>query len=156
MEKAACDAECYAVQACIDAICFNLSATNSPDEGACQVYCQGLHPTGKANHLAYVDCVHDETPSPEAGPSCLPPCQGAPRDYEECVAQATAASCKADACATSSDCQTYETCASACATFADCQACAQGASGAAGEQAFERLQLCLAQRCLAEEWLPHF
>jgi hypothetical protein len=157
MEKAACDAECWAIQACIDAVCFNLSARSSPDEGACQAYCQGLHPTGKANHLAYVDCANNETPSPEAGASCTPPCLGAPKAYDACVAQASLASCKpeADACAASSDCQTYEACASGCATFADCEACAQSVSGAAGEEVFETLQLCLAHRCLAEEWLPH-
>jgi hypothetical protein len=157
-EKAACDSECLAIQACIDAVCFNLSATSSPDEGKCQAYCQGMHPTGKANHLAYVDCAHNETPSPEAGVGCIPPCVGAPKDYEECVAQASAASCKpqADACAGSSDCQAYEACASGCATFAECQACAQTTSGTAGEPIFVTLQLCVAHHCLAEEWLPHF
>jgi hypothetical protein len=157
MEKAACDAECWALQACIDAVCFNLSATSSPDEGACQVYCQGLHSAGKASHLAYVDCAASETPGPDAGVTCRPPCIGAPDDYDRCVAAATAGSCKAqaDACAASSDCQAYEACANACTTLADCQACAQGASGA-GEPLFEALQLCLAHGCFAEEWLPHF
>jgi hypothetical protein len=157
-EKMACDAECYGIQACIDAVCFNLSATGSPDEGACQAYCQGLHPAGKANHLAYVDCAANETPGPDAGTTCLPPCAGAPYDYEQCAAGATAGSCKpdADACTASSDCQAYKTCASACTTFNDCQTCAMGASGGAGEQLFETLQLCIAHACLAEEWVPHF
>jgi hypothetical protein len=158
IEKAACDADCYAIQGCIDAVCFNLSATGSADEGACQVYCQGQHPAGKANHLAYVNCAAYEPSTPDAGVSCSPPCAGAPYDYEQCVADSSAGSCKAasDACAASSDCTAYQACASACTTFSACEACASSASGMAGEQLFEALQLCLAHHCLAEEWLPHF
>ena len=148
-EKTACGPDCYAIQACLDAVCAHLSQTGSSTEGDCQVYCQTLHPNGKAPHLAYVNCV--------SGAACEPPCAGAPYDYDQCVAAQTAGACKAasDACNASSDCTMYKACAATCATFADCQKCGTGTSGAAGEKLYEAYTLCFDQSCLATYWLPN-
>jgi hypothetical protein len=148
-QKAACTGECYAIQACLDALCSSLSASGSSDEGKCQVYCQGLHPTGKQQHLDYVNCA-------AAGP-CTPPCAGAPYDLDQCTAVQLAGTCKAaaDSCNGSQDCVTYKACIGACSTFADCQNCAMGTSGQNGLMLDEAVTLCVAQTCLAEEWVPN-
>jgi hypothetical protein len=157
-ESAACTADCFGIQACIDAICFNLSATSAPTEGDCQVYCQSLHSAGRAAHLAWVECATTQAPSPDGGGSCLPPCHGAPSDYDTCAAAATAGTCAsaAAACSASKDCTSYVSCAAACTSATECLACAQSSTGAAGEPYYEALQLCVAQECLALEWLPHY
>jgi hypothetical protein len=167
-EKAACGADCYAIQACLDSVCFNLSAIASADEGLCQRYCQGLHSTGVPAHLAYVNCAYTQPQTVDggtgdAGPidggtiTCLPPCLGYPYDYDLCVAAESAGPCKPalEACDASSECKAYEACAGACTSLAVCQACAV-AGGDAGEALYESYQLCLDRSCLAQGWLPHF
>ena len=148
-EKAACNADCYSIQACLDAVCAHLSATAAATEGACQTYCEGLHPNGKAPLLAYVNCAQ--------GAACEPPCAVAPYDYEQCAAAQTAGACKSasDACAASSDCTSYQACAGACTTDTACEACGMGTSGSAGEKLYESLQLCIDQTCLPLYWLPN-
>jgi hypothetical protein len=147
-EKAACTADCYAIQACLDTVCTNLSATGSPDEGACQVYCQSQHPAGKQPHLDWVNCV-------ASAASCSPPCAGPPYDYEQCAASETAGACKSksDACVASMDCQTYKACVGACTSATACEACSAGASGMAGYTLYGDLQLCIDQTCLPLYWL---
>ncbi len=149
-QKAACSSDCFAIQACLDAVCSNLSATGASTEGDCQTYCEGLHPNGKQQLIDWVNCAN--------GGVCMPPCSGAPYDYEQCVAAQTAGACKSanDACSASSDCTAYKTCAGACTTSTDCQNCAMGTSGMNGLMLYEAFTLCVAQTCLAEEWLPHF
>jgi hypothetical protein len=169
-EKANCDADCYAIQGCIDAICFHLSELGSTDEGTCQVYCQSLHPNGKLTHIAYVTCAQDE-PMPmdmdggSMGPpaTCVPPCAFYDYDYKQCVAEQSGVpqsngGCKeaVDACNASSDCKTYVACASTCPNFMACQMCGSGPSGSAGEQLYEAEQRCLDTQCFAQGWLPHF
>jgi len=168
-EKAACGADCYAIQACLDSVCFNLSATGASDEGACQVYCQSLSPNGKAAHLAYVNCANGQpealpgvptcgTPGDAGGCTCQPPCAAYSYDYDQCVAAQNAGACQSAraVCLASSDCTAYQTCASGCTTLAACQACAATAGGAAGEKLYQAYQLCLDTTCLAQGWLPHF
>ncbi len=168
-ERAACTADCYAIQACLDTVCFNLSVIGSTDEGTCQVHCQALHPEGLMAHLAYVDCAYAQPQvidagTDDAGPidagsvTCIPPCLGYPYDYDLCVAAENAGGCKAalEACEASSDCKAYFACASTCTTYADCEACAAGTAGDAGESLYEAYQLCLDQVCFAQGWLPHF
>jgi hypothetical protein len=146
MEKAACNADCVAVQACIDAVCSHLSMIGSADEGACQVYCQTLHPAGKDAHLALANCVQT---------TACAGCAAPPYDYEQCAAAQTAGCCKgaADACASSSDCTSYQACLSSCASASDCEKCGMG-SGAAGLMLYQALQTCIEQTCIAEYWLP--
>jgi hypothetical protein len=163
---------CYAIQACIDAVCFGLSMQASPDEGMCQSHCQDLHPEAKAAHLAWVNCATDE-PMPvvtdagpgdagavDAGPpaTCIPPCAFYSYDYDRCVADQTAGACKApfDACNACSDCKEYVGCATNCASWSDCQKCFATPSGTAGEQLYEAYQLCLDRTCFAQGWLPTF
>jgi hypothetical protein len=149
-EEAACDMECHALQACIDSVCFNLSANGFMDEGACYVHCQDLHMSAKAAHLAVVNCAN-------AGP-CNPPCAGAPYDFDQCEMRTQSGSCKSDyaACIDSPDCLAYKACVSTCTTLNDCLGCASGASGSAGEALYEAYQFCVSQSCIAEEWVPHF
>jgi hypothetical protein len=165
-EKNACGAtsDCVAIQACIDAVCFNLSATASADEGPCQVRCQALHPDGIAQHLAYVNCAQGTTdagtaaPVPDGGVStCVPPCVGYPYDYDWCVAEQNAGGCQPAlaACQASTGCTAYRACAGGCTTLAACEACAASPGGAAGETLYEAYQLCLDTTCLAQGWLPH-
>jgi hypothetical protein len=146
-QKAACNADCYGLQACLDAVCFNLSIIGAAaEEGQCQVFCQSLHAVGKQPQLDYVNCVQ--------GTSCDPPCAGPPDDYDRCAAAQIAGPCKAAgaACDASSDCRTYRACASACTTYSDCHACVLATP--AGEATFEAYQLCIDQACLATYWSP--
>ncbi len=130
-------------------MCWNLSALAAPDEGACQLHCQSLHPAGKQLHLAWVDCA--------SSGGCQPPCAGYPYDYDQCVAAQNAGPCQParDACtASNTDCQLYQACAAACTTFPDCALCAEGPGPAAGEALYEAYQLCLDTACFAQGWLP--
>jgi hypothetical protein len=160
--------DCYAIQACIDAVCFGLSMKGSSDEGMCQVYCQGLHPEAKQAHLNYFNCANEESMLVDAdagadaggGPpaTCIPPCALYSYDYDRCVADQTAGACKAafDACNACGDCKQYVDCASNCASWADCQKCFATPSGTVGEQIYEAYQLCLDHTCFAQGWLPSF
>jgi hypothetical protein len=149
-QQKACGPECIAIQACLDAVCFNLSATGSPEEGQCQVHCQQLHGTGKATHLALVNCANSG--------SCQPPCAGYSYDYDQCIADADQGSCKTElaACNASQDCQIYRACAGTCTTLVSCLMCASGTGPAAGEKLYESYQQCLDTQCFAEGWLPTF
>jgi hypothetical protein len=148
-EKTACNADCYAIQACIDAVCDNLSATGATTEGACQAYCEGLHPNGKASLIAYATCTNGAT-------NCNPPCAGPPYDYDQCAGAQIAGPCKSAhaACTASSACASYQTCVGACTTDTDCEACGMGTSGAAGQMLYEALELCIDQTCLPLYWVP--
>jgi len=146
-ELSACDTECIAIQACLDAVCFNLSAIAAPDEGKCQVHCQMLHAGAKAAHKAVVDCVQFS--------SCQPPCAGYSFDYDACVAQVTAGSCKpsVDACTASADCTAYDACISSCTTLAECLACASVPGGDTGLSLYTASQACVETLCIAPGWL---
>ena len=145
-EETGCDDECYAIQACLDAVCANLSQTMSTEEGECQVHCQDLHPTGKAAHIAFIDCARAGT--------CQPPCLGYPSDYDQCVSAQNTGPCgqALDACSVSADCQSYQDCIGMCTSLSDCLGC--GDDSPVGEQIYEALQLCIEIRCLPEGWLP--
>ena len=148
-EEAACDAECLAVQGCIETVCANLSAIGAmADEGKCQVKCQGDHPDGKQPHLALVNCA--------TAVACSPPCTFYPQDYDACRSFMTKGACSAAylACKDSSDCQTYKDCVTTCQTVADCIACDDTAPGLAGRKVLEAYELCVAGECTAAAWLP--
>jgi len=149
-ELAACDSDCIALQACIDTICFNLSATGSVDEGACQVHCQGLHPASKQKHLDVVNCAQSGT--------AQPPCAGYSYDYDQCKMREDAGNCaaKLTACEMSSDCLAYKACASTCKTLTDCLACGSTTSGMAGQMLYADYYTCVETTCIAEGWLPNF
>jgi hypothetical protein len=148
-ELAACDADCTSIQACLDAHCVELSALASPDEAACQVYCQGLYPNGKDKHVALVSCVQAS--------ACQPPCNGYSIDYDECVAtQNTSNACQgayAPCSAASGPCPSYKACVSTCSTWAECQSCA--AANPTGAMLYETYQSCVESTCLVLGWLPH-
>jgi hypothetical protein len=146
-QVAACDSECTAIQACLDAYCVNLSANASPDEVTCQAYCQSLHPMGKAAHVALVSCVQTSM--------CQPPCNGYSIDYDACVAAQNTGVCAnlLAACSASPDCQNYKACVSGCGSWADCQRCA--ANHPAGEKLFESYDWCIESTCLTLGWVPH-
>jgi hypothetical protein len=147
-QEAACDGECLAIQACLETVCFNLSAIGAAaDEGQCQTKCQGEHPDGTASHLALFQCAE--------GAKCSPPCTFYPQDYDLCRAYMTKGACKdADqACKDSSDCQTYKDCVSICKTIKECIACDDTPSGLAGRKVLEAYELCVAGECTAEAWL---
>jgi hypothetical protein len=150
-EIAACDADCIAIQACLDAVCAHLSMIGASDEGQCQVHCQQLHLTSKQKHLDVVNCALGAS-------QCMPPCSGYSYDWDQCTADATKNQCKPalDACNASQACLDYQTCASGCATNADCQACSSTTDGKTGEQLYEAYWQCVETSCLPEGWLPSF
>jgi hypothetical protein len=145
-EEAACDAECLGIEACVQSLCANLSLIASPDEGACQVHCQTLHPAGKTHQLAVLNCA--------AGANCAP-CSSYPFDYDACVASASGADCAASlaSCQGSSDCQSYRDCLSTCTTLSGCLACSSTPSGQAGAALLAPYEQCLAGKCIAQAWL---
>ncbi len=147
-EEAACNSECLAVQACIETVCPNLSATGSPEEGQCQKKCQGEYPDGSVSHLALVNCVIDA--------ACSPPCTFFPQDNDLCRAFMTKGACKDanQACKDSLDCQNYKDCVSTCKTLAECISCDNTPAGLAGRKVLEAYELCVAGECMAEAWLP--
>jgi hypothetical protein len=151
-EIVACDSECVAIQACIDAICGHLSQLGvGTEEGQCQVQCQNKHSAGKAAHLALVNCAQGST-------NCAPPCKFAIYDWEQCNKAQAQGTCKAqlDTCNGDAACQTYQACAGGCATNVACQGCSTGTDGKAGEQAYEAYWQCVEGQCLPEAWLPQF
>lgn len=138
-----CDAECVAIEACLEAVCGPNVADS--EEGACQVYCQNEHPASKQKHLAVVSCAY--------GAQCVD-CQAWPAAYDACRGAQIAGPCAPQraACDASSDCLAYESCIAGCASAATCVACSDSASGAAGRQLREALEGCVARECLAEWW----
>lgn len=142
----ACDADCLALEACIETLCTHLSSIASPDEGPCQVHCQQEHVGSKTKHLAVVNCAFS---------SSCPPCSSYPWDHDACVVTASAGACAAPyaACNASIDCKEYRDCVSACSTLAECLACDNSASGQAGAPLLLDYQQCIAAECLAESWL---
>jgi hypothetical protein len=155
-ELGACDDDCTAIQACLDTYCVELSALASPDEAACQGYCQNLHPNGKAKHVALVGCVQASM--------CQPPCNGYSIDYDECAAAQIATATGAigtGACATqyapcsgsTGDCANFSNCMSDCSTWAECQHCAT--AHPTGAMQYEAYQSCVESTCLVLGWLPH-
>jgi hypothetical protein len=146
-QLATCDDDCFAVQACLDAYCVNLSTIASPDEVACQAWCQSQHPAGRGTHVALVGCVQSSM--------CQPPCYGYSIDYRHCTTledDPVAGPCAGVASCTG-DCVAYKNCIGGCTTWASCQQCAQ--QHPAGEAQLEMHQLCLEKACLLQGWLPH-
>lgn len=144
----ACGAECQAIEACIESLCANLSASGSSDEGKCQVQCQNEHPDGTAQHLALVEC---SIASP-----CKPPCVPYPQDYEGCRAfmdQGDCAGARA-ACQNSANCDLYRDCASLCTSLQACLACDDSPEGLEGKAILEAYEQCIASECTTESWLP--
>ena len=150
-QKAACDAECLAIESCIETVCTHLSAIGSPEEGQCQVHCQNLHITGKSKHLALVNCAIS------AWSGCAA-CSSYPFDYEACVTTLSSdgGACKDayDACNASNDCQQYRQCVSGCSTLASCLSCDDTPEGLAGAALYVAYQDCIAPVCIEESWLP--
>lgn len=148
-EKTACSSECIAIEACIETLCTHLSSIGSGEEGACQVQCQQAHLSGKSQHLALVNCAIGAWPSCEK-------CSSYPYDYEKCVEKAVGSACKTqyDACNASADCEQYRQCVAGCSTLAACNACDDTPEGQNGGALYVDYQLCIAQDCIEESWLP--
>jgi hypothetical protein len=145
-QKTACNSDCLAIEACIEALCSHLSVIGSGDEGPCQVHCQQLHLAEKAKHLAVVNCAQ--------GSNC-PPCSSYPFDHDACVTSATEGVCAAGFadCNASMDCVDYRDCVATCATLTECLACDDSPSGQAGAPVLLVYQQCVATECIAESWL---
>jgi hypothetical protein len=153
-QLAACDQDCFRIQACLDTYCINLSTIASPDEVACQAWCQSQYSAAKNAHVALVGCVQSSM--------CQPPCAGYSIDYRHCTSledappgsDAPAGPCydKAMAC-TGGDCLAYKNCINACTTWASCQVCRQ--QHPVGVVQFEDHQRCLYPACFLQGWLPH-
>lgn len=150
-EKAACDSECLAIEACIETVCSHLSSIGSIEEGQCQVQCQSLHLAGKQKHLALVNCAIS------AWPDCRA-CSSYPFDYEACVTKHSSdgGACKDeyDACNASNDCVQYRQCVASCTTLAACLACDDTTEGQNGSAIYFAYQECIAPHCIEESWLP--
>jgi hypothetical protein len=145
----ACDAECVAVEACIETVCRNLGLVGSAEEeGACFVQCQNAHPTGKDPHLDVVNCAYAGT--------CVPPCIIYPTDYEDCRELMSTGTCSdlVMECQASSDCQNFTQCTNTCATVQECLACDDSDALFNGRLIYESLEHCIATECIAESWLP--
>jgi hypothetical protein len=160
-QLAACGpgSDCLAVQACLDSYCANLSTIASPDEVACQAWCQGQHAGGRDAHVALVGCVQSSMCEAPTGstPAAPTPCYGYSIDYRHCTGledDPSMGPCKDKAlvCA-GGDCLAYKNCINACTTWASCQLCAQQHPN--GETQFEAHQLCLETACILQGWLPH-
>jgi hypothetical protein len=148
-ELAACDGECFAIEACIEVQCKHLGDIGSSDEGACFANCQMNHSSGKNAHLAVVDCSQMGT--------CFPPCLPYPQSFDECRAFMDKDIC-ADAlaaCKTSLDCKNFRDCASVCKSGSECLGCDDTPELAAGRQLAEAYELCVASECISESWLPN-
>jgi hypothetical protein len=146
---AACDGECLAIEACIEAQCKHLGDLgNDAEEGACFVACQSAHSSGKEKHLAVVNCAQETT--------CLPPCVPYPQDFEGCREFMDNGICKDErgACEASLDCKNYRECVSVCKTASECITCDDTPAGSAGRALLEAYELCVATECISESWLP--
>ena len=146
--EAACGADCHNIEACIETLCANLSATGSPDEPACLQYCQGRFPAGKDQHLAVVNCAQDVM--------CSPPCTFYPQDYDLCRTFMNNGDCTGymKACDADTRCSTYRDCVKFCGTIADCTACDDTADATEGRKKLEAYEQCVAGECLTESWIP--
>lgn len=149
-EIAACDDGCVGIQACLDAVCGNLSVIGAPDEGACQVYCQAQHFSSKDEHLALINCA-------QMASACMPPCALAGYDWNQCVDASTKGMCGPllDTCTNDTNCIDYLTCALTCTTTPECKACSATPEGKAGRDLFEAYWACVERDCITEAWLPH-
>lgn len=152
-ELAACDAECVAIQACLDTVCQGLSAAgNAVEEGKCQVACQAKHFGSKQKHIDVVNCAQQSLLN------CAPPCAAAPYDWEQCVDHAAENQCKdaQTACTSDDACTDYIVCVTVCNTAAECVACSDTPAKAAGRALYEAYWACVEDDCLTEYWLPQF
>lgn len=147
-EIESCDAECVAVEACIETFCRNLGLIGSPDEGPCFQQCQNAHPSGKNPHLDLVNCSN-------AG-ACIPPCVPYPQDYEDCRAEMASTVCSdlQMQCEASADCQSFGTCVATCSSVNECLGCDDSLFD--GRLIYEAFEHCVAEECIAESWLPDF
>ena len=148
----ACDEECIALQACLDARCTSLSQRASMDEPTCQQYCESLHPSAAVNALVQLaQCIQ--------AAQCFPLCLDYPFDFKQCMlAQDTGACASAiAACDAGVDCQKYQACANTCTTWNACLGCSTDPSydAAAGEKLFEAYWRCQEQTCIAPGWVVH-
>jgi hypothetical protein len=156
-ELAACDEDCIGIQACLDARCTSLSAKASPDETACQLYCESLYPSAKVQALANLaHCIQTT--------HCFPPCFDYPFDFKQCGLHQDTGACSdaKAACTADPNCTAYQACASKCASWGACQACATtpglGAGApdpALGEALFESYRRCIERTCIAPGWVVH-
>lgn len=148
-EKAACDAGCVAIEACIEMMCSFLSSIGSDEEGECQVQCQQPFLLSKQEHLDVVFCAISAWPGCDA-------CSSYPFDYEACVLKAIGGPCQAtyEACNASDDCKTYRSCVGSCDPLSTCLACDDVTGGAAGRALLEEYHQCIAAECISEAWLP--
>jgi len=147
-EVEACDAECVAVEACIETFCRNLGIIGSDDEGLCFQQCQNAHPAGKNPHLDLVNC--------SAAGMCIPPCVPYPQDYEGCRGEMASTVCSdlQMQCEADPDCQAFSSCVATCTSVEDCLGCDDSlVNGRLITEAFEH---CIAEECIAESWLPDF
>lgn len=146
-ELSACDAECIALEACIEMTCKNLSTVNPNEESKCFVQCQTQHSSAKDKHLAVVDCAVNAV--------CKPPCLDYPVDYDQCRAFMNQNFCAGliTACDTSPECQTYRDCIGSCSTLNDCNLCDNTAEGIKGKQMLFDYEQCVAAECISESWL---
>jgi hypothetical protein len=148
----ACDAECVAIQACIDARCTSLSQRLSTEESTCQQYCESLHPSASAQALVNLaQCIQ--------AAQCFPPCLDYPFDFKQCTIAQDTGACETakDACDNNLNCQWYKACAASCTTWSSCLGCSTdpGYNAAAGERLFEAYWNCQEQACIAPGWVVH-
>jgi hypothetical protein len=150
----ACDADCIALQACIDARCIGLSQKAiAPGEDECQQYCESLHSTAAAQALvSLAACVQQAT-------QCFPPCLDYPFDFKQCTLALDTGACASESAAYYLDLrsQKYQACASACTTKDACLACSTDTSydAATGEKLVEAYWQCQEQTCIAPGWVLH-
>ena len=148
----ACGDDCIAIEACVQMVCGNLSATGSADEGPCQVQCQNAHSAAKQPHLDVVYCAEG------ASSTCFPPCTPFPQDYDACRAFMIAGDCFATAlaCDDAPECNAYRDCIGTCSSLDECLACDDDEEGQLGRAYLELHEQCIAAECIAEAWLPNF
>ncbi|MDI1450872.1 hypothetical protein [Polyangium sp. 6x1] len=147
VEKA-CGPDCRNIEACIETLCANLSASGSPDEGACFVYCQDRFPSGKDQHIAVVNCAQDV--------KCSPPCTFYPQDYDLCRTFMNNGDCTGyqKACDADTRCSAYRDCVKFCGTIAACTACDDTPDALEGRKLLEAYEQCVAGECMTESWIP--
>lgn len=147
-ELAACDGDCFDIEACIETYCRS-PGLDASEESNCFVACQNLNASSKQQHIDVAICAADESCDQVHG--CFQ-CLYEP-DHGACVNTAKAGACQTefDACDTDSACNDFLACVSTCTTASDCFACDDPAPTSADK--YEAYQRCVAEQCILTSWI---
>lgn len=144
-ELAACDGDCFDIEACIETYCRS-AGLDASEESNCFVACQNMNSSSKQKHLDVALCSADE--SCDGCIQCL-----YETDHGACVETAKAGACQTefDACDNDPACLDFLGCVSTCSTASACFACDDPAPTSADK--YEAYERCLAEQCILTSWI---